>query len=146
MDITEQLEPTAELLAVPISRSAKAAVVGLLRIYGGRWPMTKGKLGSLDIEECNDITDDKRTAPNPKHRPPDKFEIWSKHVALALAMETLRQSGREYHDAVAEVAAAQHSSERTVMRAYARYSLEPADPNSAAQRRTWPKKVKSKIK
>lgn len=106
--------------------------------------MSRGKLGNLDIEECNDITGDKRTTLNPKHRPPDKFEIWSRHVELALAMEALRRTGREYHGAVFEVAQAQHASERTVMRAYARYSLEPADPNSAEERRKWSKKKENR--
>lgn len=100
---------------------------------------TKGNLGKLDIGECEDITG-KPTPARPAHRPPDSVHIWKRRVELALAMEELRNGGSTYEEAAAQVAQERHASEATVKRAYGIYSLEPADPNSAIARRTWPKK------
>lgn len=86
------------------------------------------------IEDYVDITRDK-PSPNPRHRPPDK--IWLRPMQLALAVEELRQVRRTYKEAVAEVAKKHSASESTVARAYAKYILEPGDPNTTAQRRKW---------
>lgn len=104
---------------------------------------TKGQLGKLDIDECDDITQ-KATQPHPAHRPSDNVQVWKKRVELALAMEELRRAGHTYEEAAAQVAETLHASEASVKRAYGIYVAEPADPNSAERRRKWQRSVRSK--
>ena len=97
---------------------------------------TKGNLGKLEIDECEDITGG-AARPRPRHRPPDNVQVWMKHVQLALAVDELRKAGYTYEKAVPKVADDLHASEATVKRAYGRYIRELEDPNSAEKRRKW---------